>query len=176
MSQFKKIKLHTLSSFICVHVFFAFYTMGKRLIQIVQRNVSVFLTLYTLFSLTKLHLKINSIKHFIDLPESYDLRFWCYTRRSIGSTNQSHQILHAETRQNFFLLGMLQVLSKLEKKRRKIYSYDICFPKWMFTEIMLQFIFYVCMRMGEDLFQRGFFFFLDIKMGFYAAFFSLLWE
>lgn len=42
---------------------------------------------------------------------------------------------------------MLDKLSKLEDCRGK-YTYNICFPKWMFTEIMLQFIFYVCMWMG----------------------------
>lgn len=53
-------------------------------------------------------------KTFIGLPESYDLRFWYYTRQSIGSTNQSHQILHAETEEEKKMNGMLK-LSKLEE-------------------------------------------------------------
>lgn len=50
--------------------------------------------------LAKIKFQNKFHKTFIGLPESYDLRFWYYTRQSIGSTNQSHQILYAETRQD----------------------------------------------------------------------------
>lgn len=63
-------------------------------------------------------------------------------------------------------------LSKLEDRVEGKYSYNICFPKWMFTEIMLQFIFYVCMRMGGFVLGRCVFF-LDIKMVFMVLFFLM---
>lgn len=73
-------------------------------------------------------------------------------------------------------------LSKLEDRVEGKYSYNICFPKWMFTEIMLQFIFYVCMRMGGFVLGRCVCFLLDIKMVFMVLFFPygaltfFLWE
>lgn len=60
-----------------------------------------------------------------------------------------------------------------------MYSYHICYPEWMFTEIMLQFIFYVCFRMmggweETDLLpKRNFFAVVDIKMDFLCPFFLL---